>query len=860
MQVWRTSGSQEQLIGENVLAATIGSTANELLFNIAVPEQITVVPGDAIGWQTAGVEVLTYEDTETPDEMIWHDESMPDVPVFGKHTFPKNSLRKRMYAVKAYLAAGTPPQFTNLPASLSITDAVFPGATVFAPTMSDVNVGDTHNYTHAGSLPTYFSIDPTSGVVKVAKVLVPATFNIYMVVTDVCGLEDIQQLTVTVIGPNHAPTLENMPGIAHVVEDAVIETLVYNLTVTDSDPISCSITDTVPSNAPFLFKIHGTASEYGIYLQGGANLSYSLQNSYELNITCDDSTLWSWGVVYVYVQPNSPPVFTNLPGNTTVSALLTTGTPFFDVVASDAEDTYLIYTMTCGSSSCPFSISSGGKVFATSSLLDSEFLVYDIEVYVTDGKHNVGPQLLSIQIKDRNNPPVINNLPSSLLLPEDTSPMTSIFSFMVTDSDVIDSLSCLIDVQPTSGYSLFTFNSTSLTLYTKHGAILDYELLNDKTYNITFTVSDNTDTVYGSVVITIQDVNDAPVFQASALYLWVNESQAHTIIGQLPPYVDQDIGDSILYRMTNGSGVGYVSVNESTGILSFSLDYDSDQSSMPSEININIDIEDNGGLTDTCFVTIYIHDINDNAPVFSSTAYVFTVNSNTPFGSSIGSTVATDIDEGSNSMISYRIDPTSSLNSSFIVSNDGLIVSLTSFSTLPANSILTFKVIAEDDGLPSLSAEVTVTVIVASPNTSQPISQQTNVSYQNNLIASATETGNPQNFTNTTEWTILVAVSVVGAVLTPKPLPKLHRVKSSSMRDNDFWNQGAEGNEHPPVRRAMSQKMLSLTGISNGHSRVSNLRTVTEDYDNMPRIVKTTGVRESPGFRGLASDRTSLRF
>lgn len=45
------------------------------------------------------------------------------------------------------------------------------------------------------------------GVVKVAKVLVPATFNIYMVVTDVCGLEDIQQLTVTVIGPNHVSNL-----------------------------------------------------------------------------------------------------------------------------------------------------------------------------------------------------------------------------------------------------------------------------------------------------------------------------------------------------------------------------------------------------------------------------------------------------------------------------------------------------------------------------------------------------------------------------------------------------------------------------------------------------------------------------
>lgn len=42
-------------------------------------------------------------------------------------------------------------------------------------------------------------------------------------------------------------------------------------------------------------------------------------------------------------------------------------------------------------------------MFATSSLLDSEFLVYDIEVYVTDGKHSVGPQLLNIQIKGMEN-------------------------------------------------------------------------------------------------------------------------------------------------------------------------------------------------------------------------------------------------------------------------------------------------------------------------------------------------------------------------------------------------------------------------------------------------------------------------
>lgn len=52
--------------------------------------------------------------------MIWHDESMPDVPVSGKHTFPKNSLKKRMYAVKAYLAAGNVKRETHLLITIEI--------------------------------------------------------------------------------------------------------------------------------------------------------------------------------------------------------------------------------------------------------------------------------------------------------------------------------------------------------------------------------------------------------------------------------------------------------------------------------------------------------------------------------------------------------------------------------------------------------------------------------------------------------------------------------------------------------------------------------------------------------------------
>jgi hypothetical protein len=59
---------------------------------------------------------------------------------------------------------------TNLPASVSIADSVSPGATIFTPTFSDSNSFDTHTFTHAGSLSSYFTIDLTTGNVKIKAV------------------------------------------------------------------------------------------------------------------------------------------------------------------------------------------------------------------------------------------------------------------------------------------------------------------------------------------------------------------------------------------------------------------------------------------------------------------------------------------------------------------------------------------------------------------------------------------------------------------------------------------------------------------------------------------------------------------
>jgi hypothetical protein len=207
-----------------------------------------------------------------------------------------------------------------------------------------------------------------------------------------------------------------------------------------------------------------------------------------------------------------------------------------------------------------------------------------------------------------------------------------------------------------------------------------------------------------------------------------------------------------------------VHINQSNGSISFSVDYDVDQSNVPTIINIEIEIEDNGGLKDTCLVIIYIEDINDNAPTFNATRYTFTTTVFTVSGTSIGTVHATDADGTSNALISYTVDQTSPYKDMFILTNDGSLITLLSFTDFSVGQLLTFKVIADDNGSPSLKTEVNISIIVMNVNSSLPV-PNSNSSQPVTLLAVAMETGNSPEITETSEWTILIVVTAFGVLL-----------------------------------------------------------------------------------------------
>ncbi|KAK5608972.1 hypothetical protein CRENBAI_017664 [Crenichthys baileyi] len=123
-------------------------------------------------------------------------------------------------------------------------------------------------------------------------------------------------------------------------------------------------------------------------------------------------------------------------------------------------------------------------------------------------------------------------------------------------------------------------------------------------------------------------------------------------------------------------------------------------------------------------VGVVVSDVNDNYPEFSTSPYTFYVTEGNNPGATLLSVKAFDLDENSNSIVSYRIFRDAGRDSivSFINVNSetGDIVALKSldFETLKT---FQFQVVASDSGSPSLSSNVTVNVFILDQNDNTPV-------------------------------------------------------------------------------------------------------------------------------------------
>ncbi|XP_066303947.1 uncharacterized protein [Branchiostoma lanceolatum] len=242
-----------------------------------------------------------------------------------------------------------------------------------------------------------------------------------------------------------------------------------------------------------------------------------------------------------------------------------------------------------------------------------------------------------------------------------------------------------------------------------------------------------------SVIINVTDINDnTPVFSSQSYVGHIAENaEARTsvIFGNLgPEATDADFGlnGTVTYGIHSPQTPGLFEINTQTAEIDVLSDSAFDRESQ-AQYNFTITATDRGGgaesRTGTATIIINIDDINDNAPIITSTQEEYEIDENVGGGHLITTLSATDADEGINAEIEYELD----------IDGGGSLIKL--FNIHPITGELkvtsghldadsetgnqfTLTISARDRGSPAQTGNKTLTINIRDCNDNAPIFKQ----------------------------------------------------------------------------------------------------------------------------------------
>ncbi|XP_077122306.1 protocadherin gamma-B2-like isoform X33 [Ranitomeya variabilis] len=464
-------------------------------------------------------------------------------------------------------------------------------------------------------------------------------------------------------------------------------------------------------------------------------LDRETQNKHELILTASDGgnpVQTGTALINIIITDfnDNSPVFTQDVYKVSVRENIPVNSTILQVSASDEDEgvnaqiTYSIST-TSNNILLAFTIDSKNGEIRTRGRLDYEVnKFYEISLQAKDGGGLAAHAKILIEIADENdNAPEISITSSSDLISEDSAPGTVVALIKVHDRDSGENgeVQCIIigDLP----FELMSSTGNFYKLVTKSN--LDRE--NISSYTITIQASDkgSPENMSRKVIrLDVSDVNDnAPVFEKLGYTAFIpeNNSPGASIFSIQARDLDTDDNAKITYIIiTRGNGneplSSSISMNPVTGVIYAQRSFDYEKYK---EFNIQIIATDNGSpsLNSSTTLRICIVDQNDNSPVIlypspevdSSTFEMVPWTSEQ--GSLVSKVVAVDADSGHNAWLSYFLQsPEPSLFT--IDQHTGEIRTSRGFhdKDIMKHGIV---VLVKDNGIPSRSASVTLTMVVA---------------------------------------------------------------------------------------------------------------------------------------------------
>ncbi|KAM9357308.1 protocadherin alpha-2-like [Symphorus nematophorus] len=340
-----------------------------------------------------------------------------------------------------------------------------------------------------------------------------------------------------------------------------------------------------------------------------------------------------------------------------------------------------------------------------------------------------GTLQIHVNVLDVNdNTPIFSKSLYKVRVRENTADGTVVIKLNATDLDegmnskIMYSLIKRGNIDPST---MFDLNSETGEITVK--GILDYE--ETPAYEVRVQAMDQGTfprSAHAKLLIEIMDVNDnAPEISVTSLMTPVKEDAELGTIVALVTVSDKDGGNN---GVTNCKVVGSVPFklksnykNDYSLVVDGPLDREN-----TSLYNVTITATDEGSppLSSIGVITVHVSDVNDNAPKFMEPVINVYVKENSQKGSVINAIQAFDPDLDSNAKLTYKLLDSSQKNipiSSMVNINSetGDVVSLQAFNYEELKTFQ-FKVQATDSGVPPLSSNVTVNVLILDENDNNP--------------------------------------------------------------------------------------------------------------------------------------------
>ncbi|XP_061755625.1 putative protocadherin beta-18 [Nerophis ophidion] len=341
-----------------------------------------------------------------------------------------------------------------------------------------------------------------------------------------------------------------------------------------------------------------------------------------------------------------------------------------------------------------------------------------------------GDMNILINVLDVNdNAPVFSKDVYSVTLNENSPIGTAVIQLNATDLDQGSNANVVYSFSKNSQniLQLFDINTNTGEIIVK--GPLDFE--ENDMFEIEIQASDKGSvplTTEKSVIIKIVDINDnAPEIEVTSFSSSIPEDSRPGTTVALISVNDLDSGLNGKVICSIGEDVPFV-LSPSLQDKMYSLVTKShlDRENI-SKYDILVVARDAGqpALSSEKTISVFISDVNDNSPEFSSSPYTFYVTEGNHAGASVFSVRASDRDENENAAISYHIvrdGRDGSKLSSFLSINteNGQISALKSFDFETLKSFQ-FQVVATDGGSPPLSSKVTVKVFILDQNDNAPV-------------------------------------------------------------------------------------------------------------------------------------------